>query len=117
MAPPALRSFTSDARASLSNRALHQQDNWHKRQHDHGKHPEAVEIGKGRRLLLTQIVECLQGQLLRGDRIARLLKEHRTCSVGERLHRRIEGVEILTKPKVVELLTVLMQGLAQRCPD
>ena len=62
--------------------------------------------------MLTHIVECLQSELLRSDRIARLLKEHRACLVGERLHGRVKGVEILTKSKTVELLALLMQGLA-----
>ena len=74
-----------------------------RRKHDHGEHPKAVEIDKGRRLLLTQIVEGLQGELLRGDRIAGLFKEHRACLVNERLYGRVKGVEILTKPKTVEL--------------
>ena len=87
------------------------------RKHDHGEYPKAVEIGEGRRLLLTHIIECLQSQLPGSDRIAGLLKEHRACLVGERLHGRVKGVEIFAKAKTVELLALLMQGLAQRCPD
>ena len=42
-----------------------------------------VEIGKRRCLLLAQVFERLQGQLLRGDRIAGLLQERRRSLIEE----------------------------------
>jgi hypothetical protein len=51
------------ARAFLGYRPLHQENDWHEREHNHGEHPKAVEIGEGRRLLVAKICEHLQGQL------------------------------------------------------
>ncbi|MBV9220376.1 MAG: hypothetical protein JO366_10960 [Methylobacteriaceae bacterium] len=54
---------------------FHQQYNENNCDHDNRKHPEHIEAGERRCLLLAQLCERLQGQLLRGDRIAGLLQE------------------------------------------
>jgi hypothetical protein len=65
----------SDPSAFLCDGALHQQYNEHKRDHDDGQHPEHIEVGERRCLLLAQVCERLQGRLLRGDRISVLLQQ------------------------------------------
>ena len=68
-------SFGSDVTAFFGHRTFHKQyrERDNKRQPSH--HPEGVEISERRRLLLTQILECLRGQLMRSHRIAGLLQE------------------------------------------
>jgi hypothetical protein len=67
-------SFGSDVTALLSHRAFHKQHRERNHKGKHGDHPKGVEIGERRRLRLTQILECLRGQLLRRHRIAGLLQ-------------------------------------------
>jgi hypothetical protein len=106
-------SFAAHARAFLGHRALHQKNDGHERKHHHGEHPKAVEIGKGRSLLLAQTLQSLPGELLRQGRIAGLLEEKCLGLFGEGMHGRIKGIEILPKAKGVELLAVILQRLAQ----
>jgi hypothetical protein len=68
-------SFGSDVTAFLSHGAFHKQHRERNHKGKHGDHPKGVEISERRRLLLTQILECLRGQLLRSRRIAGLLQE------------------------------------------
>ena len=74
-----LTSLAPDPGALLRDGAFHQQHNEHKCHHDNGQHPEHIEVGERRCLLLAQVRERLQGQLLRGDRIAGLLQERPGC--------------------------------------
>jgi hypothetical protein len=111
------RSFWTRVSASLSHRTFHKQYQECDRKRQHGAHPKAVEIGKRRRLLLTQIFEFLPSELLRRDRIGGLLKEERPCVREEGIRGRVEGIEILAETQRVELITPLLEGLGQRRPD
>ena len=91
----------------------HERD--HKRQHGH--HPKAVEVGKRRCLLLTQVFEFLPSELLCRDWIGGLLKEERLCVREEGIGCRVEGIEVLAETQRVELITPLLEGLSQRRPD
>jgi hypothetical protein len=100
--------------AFLCDGALHQQHNEHKRDHDNGQHPEYIEVGERRCLLLAQVCERLQGQLLRGDRIAGLLQERPGSLMKEGARSQIEGIEPFAKTQAVELVTALLNGLRHR---
>jgi len=78
--------------------------------------PKDVEIRKGGCLLLAQILECLPGQLLRGNWIAGLLQEQRPSLIEEGSHSRVERIEGLAKPQRVKLVTALLHCLRQRRP-
>ena len=67
--------------------------------------------------LLAHIFELLPSQLLQRDRIGGLLQEKRPSLREKGFGGRVEGVEILAKPQRVELITPLLKGLGQRCPD
>jgi hypothetical protein len=73
----------SDPSAFLCDGAFHQQNNEHKRDHANGQHPEHIEVGERRCLLLAQVCERLQGQLLRSDRVARLLQKRSGSLIKE----------------------------------
>src|SRR6516162_3630386 len=98
-------------------RAFHEQYQERDRKRQHGDHPKAVEIGKRRRLLLTQVFEFLPSELLRRDWIGGLLKEERLCVREEGIGCRVEGIEVLAKTQSMELVTPLLGGLRQRGPD
>src|SRR4029077_5745627 len=68
-------------------------------------------------LLLAQILECLPGQLLGGNRIPALLQEHSSSLLEERSHSRVERIEGLAKPQDVKLVTALLQRLRHGHPD
>jgi hypothetical protein len=53
-------------------------------------------------LLLAQILECLPGQLLRGNWIARLLQERCPRLLQEGNHSRVESIEGFAKPQGVK---------------
>ena len=59
----------------LGHRALHEQHERDQGQRQDGEQPEVVEVGQRRRLLLAEVVQRLQGHLLRRGRVARLLEE------------------------------------------
>jgi hypothetical protein len=105
--PPYLGStlLASDPSPFLRDGAFHQQHNEHKRDHDNGQHPEHVEVGERRCLLLAQVGERLQRQLLRGDRIAGLLQERSGSLIKEGTRSRIEGIEPFAKAEAMELVT------------
>jgi phospholipid transport system substrate-binding protein len=65
--------------------------------------------------LLAQVLKCLQGQLLRGDRIAGLLKEQTLGVIEEGICSRIKGIERFNEPEAVELVAALLKRLRQRC--
>src|SRR6516162_2995341 len=98
-------------------RAFHKQYQERDRKRQHSDHPKAVEIGKRRRLLLTQVFEFLPSELLRRDWIGGLLEEERPCVREEGIGCRVEGIEILAETQRVELITPLLEGLSQRRPD
>ena len=54
-------SFTSNTSSLLGHRAFHNQHHRHEHEHHNCQHPEHIEIGKGGSLLVTQVLECLQG--------------------------------------------------------
>src|SRR6516164_1802245 len=107
----------ADVGALLGYRAFHQQyqdDEGHT--HD-GRHPEDVEVGQRRPLLLAQSVEGQHGLLMRPSRVATLLIEERPTLRDEGVNRRVEGVEELAYPRQVELLAALLNRLGQRRAD
>src|SRR5271166_14780 len=106
----------SDPSAFLCDGAFHQRHNEHKRDHDNGQHPEHIEVGERRCLLLAQVCERLQGQLLRGSRIAGLLQERSGSLIKEGTRSRVEGIEPFAKTEAVELITALLNRLSQRGP-
>src|ERR1700677_489340 len=110
-------SFGTGASGFLSHRAFHEQHRERNHKRKHGDHPKGVEIGERRRLLLTQILECLRGQLLRSYRIACLPQERSLRLPEERSHSWVERIEELTKSKDVKLITPLLEGLGQRHSD
>src|ERR1700733_5941486 len=103
--------FASNPSAFLCDGAFHQQHNEHKRGHDNGQHTEDIEVGERRCLLLAQVCERLQGQLLRGDRIAGLLQERSGSLIKEGTCSRVEGIEPFAKTEAVELVTALLHRL------
>ena len=67
-------------------------------------------------VLLSQILERLPGELLRGGRIAGLLQKYSASLIEEGNHISVERIEGLTKPQGVKLVTALLHCLGQRCP-
>ena len=108
--------FGPDPHAFLRHGAFHQQHHEHERECDNGQHTEHVEVGESRCLLATQIRGCLQGQLLRGNRVARLLQERPGSVIKEGTRSCIERIKIFAEPQAMELLTTLLQRLSQRGP-
>ena len=49
----------SDPGAFLCDGAFHQQHDEHQRDHHNGQHPEHIEVGERRCLLLAQVLMCL----------------------------------------------------------
>jgi hypothetical protein len=94
--------------ALLSYRALHKQYQERDRKRQHGHHPKAVEIGKRRRLLLTQVFEFLPGELLGRDRIGGLLKEERPCVREEGIGCCIVVLDVVLVYQLVLLLLSLL---------
>ena len=72
--------------------ALHQEHEEHEPQAQDGEQPEDVEVGQGRRLLLAEVAERLEGHLLRPGRIARLLHEVGLTLIEEGLHVWFSGL-------------------------
>lgn len=100
-------SFRTRVTAFLGHRAFHEDDAERDRKGQHGHHPKGVEKGERRRLLLVQVFELPPGELLRGDRIAGLLKEERLSPREEGIDGRVERIEGLAKSKDVKLITPL----------
>ena len=98
----------------LGHGALHQEHEEHEPQAQDGEQPEDVEVGQGRRLLLTEIVQRLEGHLLRPGRIARLLQEVGLTLTEEGLHVRVQRAEVLAHAGQVELLAPLLDDLVDR---
>jgi hypothetical protein len=107
-------SFDPHMCAFLSHRALHNQDHRQENEHHNGQHPKHIEISKGGCLLLTQVLECLQSELLRSHGIAGLLKELPLSLIEEGICSRIEGIERFNQPETVELVAALLKCLRQR---
>src|SRR5262249_774955 len=101
-------SFATDARALLTHRPFHQQHPGHKHERPRGRQPKDIEISQRGCLLLAQILDRLQGQLLRGNWIAGLLQEHSPSLLEERSYSRVERIEGLAKPQDVKLVTALL---------
>jgi hypothetical protein len=93
--PPYLSSILlgSDPSAFLCDGTFYHRHNEHKRGHDDGRHPEHIELGERRRLLLSQVCERLQSQLVRGDRIAGLLQERFGNLIKDGTRRRVERIK------------------------
>jgi hypothetical protein len=89
--------YSSSPNAFLRDGAFHHQHNEHKRDHDNGQHPEHIEVGQHRCLLLPQVCKRLQRQLLRGNRIAGLLQERSGRLIKEGTCRLVEGIERFAK--------------------
>src|SRR5271169_6689340 len=87
-------SLATDASAFLRHRAFHQWHHKHECKRQHGEYPKAIEIGQGGCLLLAQILKCLQGQMLRGNRIAVLLKESRLSLLKKGMHCGVKGIRL-----------------------
>jgi hypothetical protein len=98
----------SDPSAFLCDGTFYYRHNEHKRGHDDCQHPEHIEVGKRRRLLLSQVCERLQSQLLRGDRIAGLLQERFGNLIKGGMRRRVERIKRFAKAEAVELVTTLL---------
>ena len=97
----------------LSHRTFHQQYQERDHERQYGDHPKAVEIGKRRRLLLTQVFEFMPRELLSRDRIGGVLKEERPRVREEGIGCRIEGIELLAETQCVKLIAPLLEGLGE----
>src|SRR5262249_41211573 len=83
----------------------------------HSQQQKDIEISECRCLLLTQILERLQGQLLRSNRIAGLLQEPSPRLLEEGNYSLVERIEGLAKPQGVKLVTAFLQRLRHGRPD
>src|SRR5262249_51780970 len=86
-------SFSTDAGAFPGHRGFQREHQGHKHERQHGREEKDIEISQRGCLLLAQILQCLPGQLLRGNGIAGLLQELRPRLIEEGVHRRVEGIE------------------------
>ena len=89
------RSLAADARAFLGHRTFHQEHHKDEREGHRGQQPKDIEISQSGCLLLTQILERLPRQLLRGGWISGLLEESRMSLCKEGMRCRIKGIDVL----------------------
>ena len=106
--------------ALLGDRALHQQYQNNKRRRQDGAHPEDIEEGERRGLLLAEVVERLDRQLLRAGRVAGPLLEELAGLLQKRLDMGVQRAQVLAEAGEVELLARVLDGLGsarcRRCP-
>src|SRR5271169_1702225 len=96
----------ADPSAFLCDGAFHQQHNEHKRDHDNGQHPEHIEVGERRCLLLAQQLALQTLANLREQQASAL------AYFDEGTRSRIEGIEPFAKAEAVELVTALLHRLS-----
>ena len=106
--------LTPDQLPLLGHGALHQEHEEHEPQAQDGEQPEDVEVGQGRRLLLTEIGSDWRVIRLRPGRIARLLHEVGLTLTEEGLHVLVQRAEVLAHAGQVELLAPLLDDLVDR---
>src|SRR6516165_5589218 len=69
--------FATDTRTFFGHRTFHQENDERHHEHHDGEQPKTIEIGQCRCLLMTQVLQRLPRQLLRGGWISGLLEETR----------------------------------------
>src|SRR5215468_1899199 len=109
--------FRPNMGALFSYRAFHEQHQERHHQRQDGRHPEDVEVGQRRRLLLAEFRESLYGHLLRPGRIPGLLVENGSGLLQKSSHVLVEGVEELAHARKVELFASFLDGLGHGRAD
>ena len=101
----------------LCHGTLHEEHQKDERGPHHGAHPEHVEVGQRRGLLLAEVVQHLYGHLPRLGRIAGVLQEESMPPIQERVHVGVQRCKTVAQPRKVELLAAFLDGLGHRRAD
>jgi hypothetical protein len=103
----------ADVLALLGHRALHEEDERDQSKREDAEEPEIVEVCQRSRLLLNQVLERLQGQLLRRGRVTRQLKVEGSALLKKRIHHRVERIKKFAHSRRVEMFAPPLDGRGQ----